>query len=650
LTKEILPLGQETQYQYDANGNLIRKTTPNGHQTEYGYDVMNRPVEIRHTKADGTLARTGTYTWDANHNLTGWSETDHSRNERSSANLAYDDQNRKTQETITYPDGHTQSYRYGYSLAGKKTKLVWPDGTEIGYGYSDHGELNRVMIPGEGTIQINEYGWILPKKTTLPGGITQARGYDGLLNLEGLEVKTPNQQTPLKLTNAYGKEQELKARSRTDTANSTSKTETFAYDDELRLTEVETEGILFNDKEEFTLDAVGNRTQHSESSNPWQYDENNQLTKIGEGNCGSADTICYDYDAAGNRIKKTEGNKQSHYRYDTQNRLIEVSQSNGSNEQLIVRYGYDPFNRRIWKEQFGDKNGQSLVQAKRTCFFYSDEGLLAEEEQDITLNGDGSVTAASQPEIMTQYGPRPESEFTTGILFVKTKNSNNEDTIAYYHHDHLNTPIQATDKQGNIVWSANFNAFGRVTITTPAATAEHPTITSNLRLPGQYADSEIRLHYNWNRYYSPEEGRYITADSIGLAGGINLYGYAEGNPVNFVDPAGEVAQAILIPAAITLGVITIIMTTPEGKKAIGDVLTKIISQMSQHGNNDVAPTKIKDDYGLASSNAKLGNCPPPDRCKWLEDNANNYTDDEVTAAAKAWGCKRSRHFKGGKRR
>jgi YD repeat-containing protein len=267
LTKEILPLGQETQYQYDANGNLIRKTTPNGHQTEYGYDVMNRLVEIRHTKADGTLARTGTYTWDANHNLTGWSEMDHIRNESSSASLAYDDQNRKTQESLTYADGHSQSYRYGYSLAGKKTKLVWPDGTEIGYGYSNHGELNRVTIPGEGTIQINEYGWTLPKKTTLPGGITQARGYDGLLNLEGLEVKTPEQQTPLQLTNAYGKEQELKERSRTDTANSTSKskTETFTYDDELRLTEVETEGILFNDREEFTLDAVGNRTQHSEA-------------------------------------------------------------------------------------------------------------------------------------------------------------------------------------------------------------------------------------------------------------------------------------------------------------------------------------------------------------------------------------------------
>jgi RHS repeat-associated protein len=164
--------------------------------------------------------------------------------------------------------------------------------------------------------------------------------------------------------------------------------------------------------------------------------------------------------------------------------------------------------------------------------------LLAEEEQDIALNGDGNTTARGQP-ILTTYGPKPDSLFTTEILFVKTKNSNNEDIIAYYHHDHLNTPIQATDKAGNIVWSANFNAFGRVTITTPAVTLEYPVITSNLRFPGQYEDSETRLYYNWNRYYSPDEGRYIMADPIGLEGGGNLYKYVEADPVNLIDPTGE---------------------------------------------------------------------------------------------------------------
>ncbi|MDR1888231.1 MAG: RHS domain-containing protein [Zoogloeaceae bacterium] len=309
-----------------------------------------------------------------------------------------DEQNRKTGETVTYPDGHTQSYGYGYSLAGKKTRLVWADGTEINYGYSEHGELKSMTIPNEGTIQINEYGWIAPKKITLPGGTTQNKGYDGLLNL----------------ANTYGKQQELTKRS---------------------------------------------RTEHNKSQNPWAYDENNRLRKIGAGSCGSANTICYDYDEAGNQTRKTEQNKTTNYRYDTNNRLIEVSQTANNTERLLARYGYDPFNRRIWKEQYADKDGQALTQARRTYFLYSDEGLIGEETQNITLNEDGSTTANGQPEITTQYGPRPDSHFTTGILFIKTKNSNNEDTFAYYHHDHLNTPIQATDKEGNVVWSAIYNAL-----------------------------------------------------------------------------------------------------------------------------------------------------------------------------------------------
>jgi RHS repeat-associated protein len=59
-----------------------------------------------------------------------------------------------------------------------------------------------------------------------------------------------------------------------------------------------------------------------------------------------------------------------------------------------------------------------------------------------------------------------------------------------------------------------------------------------LRLPGQYADKETNLHYNYFRDYDPGLGRYRQSDPIGLLGGLHTYAYADSSPLLRTDELG----------------------------------------------------------------------------------------------------------------
>jgi len=122
----------------------------------------------------------------------------------------------------------------------------------------------------------------------------------------------------------------------------------------------------------------------------------------------------------------------------------------------------------------------------------------------------------------------------TDPLFART--ANNE--IYYYNNDHLGTPQQLLDSAGQVVWQAQYSAFGKANISINI-------IENNLRLPGQYYDSETGLHQNFYRDYDPALGRYIESDPIGLAGGINFYAYVYQNPLKYTDPTGEILPLLI---------------------------------------------------------------------------------------------------------
>ena len=550
---ETLPLGQSLTYEYNASGQVVRRVDANGDVVSLTHDDAGRVTEVRQARA-GQVIRTTRFTWDAADNLTAWEVTDATRpqgEQLSSGTATYDDANRKLSESVTLPNlmggTHTLSHAYQYTLAGKKSRITWADGTAIDYAYSAHGELETVSIPGEGSISVNEFKWRAPVQLTLPGGSTQTRVLDGLLNLESLKVKAPGQQSVLELTQVFGKNLERRSVARTDVtlAGSTTRTQSFEYDDENRLTQVSLDrgGLFGSEVESFGLDALGNRISHSRSTGDWVYDANNRLIRRGSG----AELVSYRHDEVGNVIEQTgPAGLVRRFRYDAQRRLVGIEDGAG---QVIARYGYDPLDRRIWREQHRDRAGVLLAQPLRTLYLHADEGLIAEATQPIAVQADGRVTAQAAPALTTQYGVTPDSEVGTDVLFVRTRDTNGQDTFAYLHRDDLGRPLQATNKSGRVVWLAQYDAFGRAQVNTLTATPQAPLVQLSLRLPGQTEDPESGLHYNHRRYYDPDTGRYLTSDPLGLAGGINTYAYVMGDPVNAIDPTGEIAPAVGAAAA-----------------------------------------------------------------------------------------------------
>jgi len=99
-----------------------------------------------------------------------------------------------------------------------------------------------------------------------------------------------------------------------------------------------------------------------------------------------------------------------------------------------------------------------------------------------------------------------------------------------------------TDASNTVVWESVYKPFGEVEVN------PNSSVVCNFRFPGQYYDQETGLHYNYFRYYDPTTGRYLRSDPIGLLGGVNLWTYANLNPINSVDPEGLEVSGFVVGA------------------------------------------------------------------------------------------------------
>jgi chitinase len=134
---------------------------------------------------------------------------------------------------------------------------------------------------------------------------------------------------------------------------------------------------------------------------------------------------------------------------------------------------------------------------------------------------------------------------TTSASVPITVNAS-EAKLFFVHSDHLNTPRLIADAAGTAVWKWDQQEpFG---VNVPD---ENPSglgaFDFPLRFPGQYADKESGLAYNYHRDYDSILGRYTRSDPIGLRGGLGTYTYVSNQPTRKVDPFGLLDDVVIEP-------------------------------------------------------------------------------------------------------
>ncbi len=465
--------GRRTAYVYDLNGHLLEKT-------EFGDDDSRLVTAYKRDGAGRLLVKTlpdgvkVSYQYDPLGRLTG---VDDGQNHPLA--FEYDRQDR----LITEHQGWG-TLRYAYDAYGQLKRMRLPDNSKLDYHHAKGGALTAIDLNGA---RLTTHQFEFGREQTRQQGLLHSHyHYDEQGRLQAHAVN--QQSSPLYLRHySYAVNGNLAS-----IADSRLGQRSYYYDALDRLTRVRHSRDEL--PETYAHDPAGNLLMQDRPG-PSQI-TGNRLLMQGDRH--------YDYDAFGNLICERRGTAHklvTEYRYDCQHRLIGLTRSDGK----TASYRYDAFGRRISK----------TVDGATTEFFWQGDNLVAESSQSEYRSYVYEPGTFRPLALLDGKGPKKACPF-------------------YYQNDHLGTPLELTDYSGEIVWSAQYDAYGKVAAVTLAA---EEYLDQPLRFQGQYFDAESGLHYNRHRYYDPRLGRYLTSDPVKLAGGLNQYQYTP-NPTGWVDPLG----------------------------------------------------------------------------------------------------------------
>ncbi len=262
----------------------------------------------------------------------------------------------------------------------------------------------------------------------------------------------------------------------------------FGYDAENRLLTADAMGDGAPRRSGYTFDAMGNlqqiaTTDHTPSVQfQATYDALNRIDE--------ANGVVYTYDAAGELID----DGAYRYTWDAVHRLVSVTNNHSGS---LTSYVYDGLGRRVAIAV------QSSSSSMTTNYLWCDNEIC--QARDLTNAVAG------------EFFGQGESQSGSKLLYAR---------------DRLGSVTDLVDApSGKITASFAYDPWGNVANATG-------TLTPTFGFAGMFADRSTGKNLTLYRAYDPATARWISADPIGLLGGLNSYAYAGGNPISFTDPSG----------------------------------------------------------------------------------------------------------------
>ena len=334
----------------------------------------------------------------------------------------------------------------------------------------------------------------------------------------------------------------------------------------------------------YTYDANNNVTQirniAGELLVSYEYDGLNRLIRE---DVAGVDTTLYVYDKSGNiqsknifDYKEAEGRSVSELlNYKPRNQMT-YGYNIAVNDDLLSSYNgseslwYDDCGMPLVWFKHGEKSSclRYLLQWSRLrltritdmetgkiyLYTYNDQGIRTEKVIDgirhkYYLHGEQIIAEKIGDKYIKYYYDG------TGICGF-----NYDGTDYYYQKNIFGDILKIYDGNGKVYGEYGYTAWGKCRI---KANINGIGEINPFRYRGDYYDEEISLYYLNARYYDPEVGRFISADSMEYLSpesinGLNLYSYCGNNPVMNMDPTGTSLIAffvILAMGAIVGGVV-----------------------------------------------------------------------------------------------